>query len=183
MKPTRRFPVTRTRAMRPRYFLAQGAIKAKILEIQSELLAELREIDDQVQTLVVRRNAVVGELRRCRDAFGGVGAKHMRRIPLPTEVDAEPEGTREVTGRDLREAAAVMLASAGRAVTTSDLHRMLLASGLRVPGRYAKAISDALRPEVAAGRVVKIDRGIYAQSSRVAGIPEWPPPSAATPRT
>jgi hypothetical protein len=38
---------------------------------------------------------------------------------------------------------------------------MLLASGLNAEGRTSKTISDALTIEVRAGRLTRIDRGVY----------------------
>jgi hypothetical protein len=158
----RRFPVSRQWALRPKQFPAAGAVREKVEEIQTELLDDLRTIDDEVQALVWRRQAVVAELRRCRDALSGAPTKYTRRVPLPGDVDAEPEDTRLLTGTNLREAAAAMVRAAARPVTVTEIHRMLLANGMRAAGRYAKAISDALRAEVAAGRVVKVYRGVYA---------------------
>jgi hypothetical protein len=161
MRP-RRFPIFRQWALRPKQFPATGAMKEKVEEIQAELLDDLRTIDGEVQELVWRRQAVVAELRRCRDALSGAATKYTRRVPLPSDVDAEPEDTRPLTGTNLREAAAAMVHAAARPVTVTEIHRMLLAHGMRATGRYAKAISDVLRVEVAAGRLVKVDRGVYA---------------------
>jgi hypothetical protein len=140
--------------------LAHPRMRARIEEIQSQLLDELHRIDDEVQQLVWRRELVVKELRRCRDAFGHVGT-HWRREPLPGDIDTEPNGTVEIAGVDLRQALAAMVRDADRPVRIGELHRMLLAHGRRPAGRASQAISNALRAEVAAGRVVRVDRGVY----------------------
>jgi hypothetical protein len=47
-------------------------------------------------------------------------------------------------------------------VSVSDIHRLLLAHGLRPSTPPSMRIANALRPEVAAGRIVRVSRGIYA---------------------
>jgi hypothetical protein len=72
-----------------------------------------------------------------------------------------PEGTTPISGRELREAIAMVLRDVGRPVNINEIHRMLLARGLTTEGRASKAISDALRTEVMAGRLTRLERGIY----------------------
>jgi hypothetical protein len=147
-------------ALRPRMILAGPLVRARIQEIQTELLDELHRIDAAAQDLVVRRHEVVAELRQCRDGLGRVGT-HFKRAPLPADVDALPEGTTAIAGPDLTQAVTAMVQAAGRPVSLSQIHRMLLAHGLHPAGRPSQAISNALRPEVAARRVVRLQRGIY----------------------
>jgi hypothetical protein len=114
-----------------------------------------------VEQLVARRQHIMAELRRCRDAFGRVGYARSKRVPLPGDVDAIPEGAVPIAGRPLRQAAAALVVMAGRPVSVDDIHRMLLARGLNPEGRPSKAISDALRYEVTAGRLSRVARGVY----------------------
>jgi hypothetical protein len=148
-------------------------VKARIEEIQAELLEELHRIDAEATTLVARRANVVAELRRCRDAFGGIGSHRIKRVPLPLDIDAIPEGTRPIGGAALREAIAAVVQRADHPLRVNEIHRMLLAWGLNPKGRPSKAISDALRAEVRAGRVLRLLRGLYgarlASSAEVAG--------------
>jgi hypothetical protein len=154
----RRIP--RAVALRPRMIPATPAVRTRIQEIQAELVDELHRIDAAVQDLVMQRLDVTTELRRCRDGLGHVGT-HLKRVPLPADVDIRPEGTIEIRGADLTQAVTAMVRAAGRPVTVGEIHRMLLAHGRRPAGRASQAISNALRPEVAKGRVVRVSRGVY----------------------
>lgn len=139
-----------------------GRVLARVIEVQAELLDELSDIDRDVQELVDRR-AVVGELLGlCRDALGGVGSPYLRRVPLPGELDARPAGTRVVTGPELRSALRTVLRATGRALTIDELHRSLLARGVRAPDPVSRSISNALGIESGRGTVRRVRRGIYS---------------------
>ena len=153
-------------AMRPRSL--PGAFppaERVIAAYQDHLLAQLRSIDEQAATLAAWRDAIVAELRRCRDARGWVDM-HGRRAPLPGDVDAQPEGTRPLVGGDLRDAAVAAIYAARRPVTVTEIYRMLCSWGAAPAGNRSRAISDALRAPVAAGVVIRRARGVY-----------WAPPS------
>jgi hypothetical protein len=157
-----RIPIPRNHLLQPRSFLAPPHIRAEIEAVQAELLEELGGIDGQVEALIRRRREIEAELHRCRDAFGrGGGYAYVRRVPLPGDLDALPEGTRPISGRDLREVASQLVAESDRPLAISEIHRMLLAHGLHAEGRPSKAISDALKAEVTAGRLVRTRRGAY----------------------
>jgi hypothetical protein len=148
-------------AMRPRSM--PGAFppaERVIAAYQDHLLAELRSIDEQAATLAAWRQAIVAELRRCRDARGWVDM-HRRRAPLPGDIDAVPEGTRPIAGSDLRDAAIAAIYAAGRPVNVTEIYRMLCSWGTTPTGNRSRAISDALRAPVAAGVVVRPARGVY----------------------
>lgn len=66
-----------------------------------------------------------------------------------------------VSGLVLRSALVVLLAEARRPMTVAALCDGLVRLGLEVEGRPSKAVSDALRWEVARGRVVRVARGSY----------------------
>jgi hypothetical protein len=64
----------------------------------------------------------------------------------------------------------VLVSRSGGPVRVAELERAVAAAGFRAgPGRASKAISDALRWEVARGRVVRVARGQYAAGA-VAGV-------------
>lgn len=157
-----RFEVSASRALLPRTGRAMGPVRAKIEQLQRDLVEELKTLDQDVRALVRRRGEIVTELRVCRDAFGGIGQHGVRRVPLPEEVCATVAGTREIEGRALRDAAARMVRLAAWPVSLSDIYRMLLAHGLRPANPPSMRIANALRPEVAAGRIERLSRGIYA---------------------
>ena len=148
--------------LRPRYrHRAHGFVRQDIEVIQADLIARLSAIDAEIEHLLGRRNAVVGDLRRCRDALGGIGNKWLRRLPLPSEVDAEPEGTILIAGLDLRHTLVELLRSAERPLSLSELYRALLARGRRVDGRPPHALSNALRTAVRYGEVRRLRPGVY----------------------
>lgn len=141
--------------------VAGGAKRVRIREIQAELLAELQEIDAEIHRLADRRSVVVDGLRRCRDAISGPKTPHIKRDPLPRDVDTEPRGTVELRGHELRDAIRHVLRAAGRPMTLGEIHRGLLARGLHPPRRASKTISDALAVEVRQGRVERLRRGEF----------------------
>jgi hypothetical protein len=162
MPSVRRFEVTASQALLPRTGRAMGPVRTKIEQIQHDLVEELKTLDQDVRALVRRRREIVTELCVCRDAFGGIGQHDVRRVPLPGEIFATVAETREIGGSALRDAAARMVRLAAWPVSVSDIHRLLLAHGLRPSTPPSMRIANALRPEVAAGRIVRVSRGIYA---------------------
>jgi hypothetical protein len=153
--------VSRQFALLPRQRCGSADLRTAIYEIQAELLQQLGEVDAEVEGLVARRQDIVADLRRCRDALGRQGYRRRGRVPLPADVDAVPDGTTPISGTELREAIAAVVRGVGRPVSIDDIYRMLLARGLNTTGRPSKAISDALAIEVDAGRVRRVDRGVY----------------------
>lgn len=147
--------------LRPRGGLTTGRVKARILEIQQELVDELRSVDDDVQELVDRRAVIVDGLRQCRDALGGRDLRFACREPLPGEVHATPLRTREVRGADLRDALRRVLREAGRSLTIEEADRGMRARGMHAPTPAAKSISNALAIEVRRARVERVGWGEY----------------------
>lgn len=153
-------------ALRPRTFPRAFPPAQRVINAyQEHLLSELHGIDSQSATLAAWREAIVGELRRCRAARGWVDMQR-RRAPLPGDMDAEPDGTRRIDGPDLRDAAVAAIYAAGRPVFLSEIHRMLMSCGLRAGGDPSKSISNALRTPVAAGVVSRVAWGVYASRER-----------------
>lgn len=75
---------------------------------------------------------------------------------------------RSLWGLELRYVLCDLIAARGGAVcTVAELVRELERGGFELGGRPSKEISDALRWEVARGRVVRVGRGRY----RTGGIP------------
>jgi hypothetical protein len=65
-------------------------------------------------------------------------------------------------GRELRYRLCLLVRDAGRPVSVNELVEWLDESGLTVGGRTSKTVSDALRWEIAHGRVVRVGRSMYA---------------------
>ena len=161
-----RRPMPREWLLQPRYeHRAHGVVKQDIEGIQADLIAELWGVDREVERLLRRRHEVVADLRRCRDALGGIGNKWLRRIPMPSDVDAEPEGTAPIAGSDLREMLVELLRSAERPLSLSELYRALLARGRRVAGRPSHTLSNALRTAVRYGDARRTRLGVYEAAS------------------
>jgi hypothetical protein len=80
---------------------------------------------------------------------------------------------RDLSGRAFRYAVTVALHDEGRDMTIHDLVRALEAAGLS-PGRApAKAVSDALRWELRAHRVVRVRRGVYRSVRLARSTRSW----------
>jgi hypothetical protein len=153
-------------AMRPRTLPGAFPPAERIIAAyQEHLLTELRSVDERASTLVAWRESIVAELRRCRDARGWIDM-HRRRAPLPGDIDAVPEGTRPLSGSDLRDAAVAAIYGCGRALNVSEIHRMLLSYGVRPRGDASRDISNALRAPVTAGVVIRVARGLYQAAAR-----------------
>lgn len=71
-----------------------------------------------------------------------------------------PPARRVLVGRELRYVLTVYLFTGGP-MTVSRLVALLGEDGFGLRGRPSKVVSDALRWEIAWGRVVRIDRGRY----------------------
>lgn len=154
-------------ALRPRTLpRATPAAQRVIAAYQDHLLAELHSIDERSATLAAWRESIVAELRRCRDARGWADM-HRRRAPLPGDVDAAPDGTRPISGADLRDAVVRAVYGAARPVTVTEIYRMLCSCGVSPAGNPSRGISDALRAPMAAGMVTRMGRGVY----RAGGTP------------
>jgi len=149
--------------MQPRrHGQARGHVRASIKVIQKDLLEQLCALDADANELVTRRERIVADLRRCRDALGSYETRPRRREPLPGDVDAQPAGTKALAGTDLREVLVDILRSAERPLTVRALHRSLLALGRNVTARPSKSIPDALRTAVRRGDARRIRPGVYA---------------------
>ena len=68
---------------------------------------------------------------------------------------------REPWGRDLRYVLTWTLLEAGTTLSVRELLRRVEAAGFVVSGRPSKTVADALRWEIARGRVVRVGRGLY----------------------
>ncbi|HUP86706.1 MAG TPA: hypothetical protein VM143_13665 [Acidimicrobiales bacterium] len=66
-----------------------------------------------------------------------------------------------LAGLDLRSALVFLLLDRGRPIPLAELDARIRRAGFDVEGRPGKAVSDALRWEVARGRVRRLGRGIY----------------------
>jgi hypothetical protein len=83
--------------------------------------------------------------------------------PTPDEAGATSglSATSELIGIELRSFLVLQMLHFGGPVRVHDMVQLMDASGFAVAGRPSKVISDALRWEVARGRVVRLRRGLY----------------------
>lgn len=65
---------------------------------------------------------------------------------------------------ELRRFLVARIIERGGEASIADLVDDLADAGFTVAGRDSKTISDALRAELARGRVVRVERGIYAEA-------------------
>ncbi len=144
--------------------IAGQLIRAELQVMQQRSLERLRVVDEELDRLLRERLELGDMLRAVRDGLG-TGNRYVPRAPWPAEVDAVPEGTVEVRGAELRAALRAVLASVGEPMRIDELHRGLLVRGLRAPDPVPKSISDALRAEVARGRVDRLGRGEYVSAA------------------
>jgi hypothetical protein len=147
--------------LRPRELPPQGRVRRELLALQAETVDALHDVEADLQRLAARRQHLVEDLRRCRDALGGLNPRFRRHLPLPADVDAVPDGTKPLAGARLREAIVTLLAGSGRTMTVPEINRLLLAHGLRPARAPSEAIPNALRTEVRRGRVKRVGRGRY----------------------
>ena len=93
------------------------------------------------------------------EALGTIGA--MEPLPSPAPIPhRDHQGRRLLAGRSLRYALTLQLHARG-AMTLAELVAAVEGPAQRIDGRASKAASDALRWEVARGRVVRLGRGRY----------------------
>ena len=89
-----------------------------------------------------------------------------------SDLSPPPGGTHPIWSRTVRYALAVHLLDVGGPVTIGGLVAYLETTGLVPGGRPSKVVSDALRWEVARGRVRHPRRGVYAPG-RMPRSTEW----------
>lgn len=65
-----------------------------------------------------------------------------------------------IRGEELRAAIRAVLEAAARPLTVGEIHRGLVARGVRPGGRSSHAISNALAVEIRAGRAARDHRGV-----------------------
>lgn len=75
--------------------------------------------------------------------------------------DVENAKQGELRGRGLRHLLVVTLADANRPLALSELAEAVTSQGATLPDQATKALSDALRWELRAGRVRRVRRGTY----------------------
>ena len=73
-----------------------------------------------------------------------------------------PTSQQKRAGRELRYTLTLLLRGARRPMSVQEMARALHESGRPLQSRSGKVISDALRWEIARGRVVKVRRSTYA---------------------
>lgn len=142
-----------------------GAKRAAVVAECVGLLAELEQVDAELAALAARRHRLVEQLgdKRRQLTLRIVGPAHARQ-PVPdgsVRLPPQHHHSTPLWGRRLRSACIAILRRAG-ALALPELHVLLHHHGYRVDSEHAvKALSDALRYEVAKGRLERVDRGVY----------------------
>jgi len=147
--------------LRPRRYGPQPAMRARILGIRDRLLAELDELDDRARRLALRRIELTRRLEVCRQALGQWCPPEDTFLPRVADLRGRVPRPRVLKGGELRKAAAVLLISSGVQMRLYELHAALLLNGVDVADPPSRQLANALRPEVAAGRVLRYGWGLY----------------------
>ncbi len=159
----------------PGTFGVGGRLRQAVLELKEEALAARDEADRDLATAFLRRREATARLRAVNVALRGTGelidpdgvARRLLRKRGYAEPDPlpAPVAPQVVRGVGLREVLVDLLTAVdGDPLRPSELHRLLLADGLDVPGRPSQTIAAALAVEVRGGRVVRVGRGLYASA-------------------
>ena len=153
----------------------RGAQLEELLARRTVAERELAQADLDLAEVVARRRRLARRIERCnlaitgtsqiRDRYTGEVVQRLgwtKRIPFSDPQPAvAPDEAKQVAGRALAASATDLLRVTGRPLTLGELERLLRLEGLVPSGRASKTISDALRSEVAAGRVIRERRGCY----------------------
>jgi hypothetical protein len=162
------------------HLVLTAVVESEIEALEDLALARLEDVEDQIDRLCAERAELLGRLTACRDARHSTVAQIYKwpKQPLPIDPDAMPSG-RPVRGPELRAALTEFIVRAQRPLGVNELRRLLAAHGLQVEGDAKKTVANALRWEVAANRVVKRARGLWAAPDRPGSIA--PCPASSTP--
>lgn len=144
--------------------VAIGRVRERIVELQDEAVDELHEVEGEIERLAERRRELLQRIDLCRESlYGAVDALyHLPKTPRPVDAMGFAAGSRIVTGPALRAALTKFVMSTHQPLGVNDLLRRLAAHDLWPSGEPVKAVSDALRWEVKAGRVRKLARGLWS---------------------
>ncbi|HXW34097.1 MAG TPA: hypothetical protein VEJ87_05915 [Acidimicrobiales bacterium] len=146
--------------LRPRRFPPPPEAREKIYEIEAVLINDLGDVERRMLELTERRHDLIRELTRCRDALGGAASPLSGHTPFPNELAPSDAVRLDIQGRQLREVAARVLRAAPWPITLAELRRSIELLGFEVPDPPSMRLSNALRPEIACGSVVRYGRGL-----------------------
>jgi hypothetical protein len=135
----------------------------------ADLRDDIGELDRQLDDLSRRRREAFRQLRTCRrELFPNLTRRG--RCPLPDgrpSLPPLPPGAVGLWGRKLRARCRDILAVNGGTVELRDLHALLHRRGFYVDSAHpVKTLADAMRYEVAAGRLRRAHRGAYTAAAK-----------------
>jgi hypothetical protein len=157
---------------RPGWWPPREPVRSALLELKAEAEAALTVADEALRAAAAERCRCVERLEACNVALSGTGKvvdgegrtvqrfQHRVAIPLHDPFPAD-DALVPIRGGLLREAAVEVLRAGGRPSTVAEVRRLLAAHGVRPSGRASQTLSNALRAEVLAGRVVRTARNRY----------------------
>jgi hypothetical protein len=161
--------------LRPGPFRAVGALRQDLLDLRGAAEDELDEVNRALAEATTRRRELIERIEACnlamvgtseiRDHVTGEVLQRLRwrkRIPFvedPPPVDHDRVA--RVSGRRLAEAVVALLEATGQTLSLAEIERLLRLQSVLPARRPSAAISDALRGEVRAGRIVRAYRGHY----------------------
>ena len=141
-----------------------GRQRRQLIEECDRLKADLERLDHQLDELGRQRQAAARLLKARHRALWPNLARRGRRA-LPDGRRALPPIARDAVGlwgRRLRAACRKILSVGRRPLTLTELHAMLHRQGYFIDsGHEVKALADAMRYDVAEGRLRRVERGVY----------------------
>jgi hypothetical protein len=177
-----RRPLARDRAersiCRPGPFRVDGATRDELLRRRQFTEQLLTDTDRELDELVARRRALAARIEACTLAIAGTGwieagASRPRRQrlpgrrvrPVPDPMPAvHPGESAPLSGHPLRLAVDALLQAIGRALDLREVERLLRLQGVVVAGRPSQTLTNALRPALADGSIVRVGRGRYRRA-------------------
>lgn len=143
----------------------RGGARLDLMIEREEWIDELRQLDAEADGLIARRKEVRATLRQIRNQLWPVvPTTRGRRPPI---VDARPHPPIDddpdwLKGRRLRATCVSILRRRG-ATSLEDMHAALHLGGFAIESpRPVQALADAMGYEITQGRVVRVERGVYA---------------------
>ncbi|MGZ4692765.1 MAG: hypothetical protein ACXWCM_03260 [Acidimicrobiales bacterium] len=153
----------------------RGDLRDEVLARKAAAELALRRADRDLAEVMSRRRLAARRIDRCNLALTGT---HQLRDDVTGEViqrlgwakripfdDPQPpvdlRRVKAVSGRQLRDLIGDLLDATGTSLTIPEIERLLRLQHLVPAGHPSRTISDAVRGEVEAGRIVRVRRGCY----------------------
>ena len=150
---------------RPPRLPPSGPLRDEILLRRRLAELDLERLDLELGSLLERRRHVTDRIEATTLALTGTA----RILPVPS-TSADTDGPTEcaqpdrssLSGRELRRLAVGLVFAADKPLDLDEIRRLLALQGLAIAGRPSQTLSNALRPAVARGKLIRLAPGTYA---------------------